>query len=75
MAAQKPLHQHLARETSLLGVTRSPTSVARAPVTSREMATIGWGFGETSTLGIRRGQGQSQPRPSPRWGNGRSRAQ
>ena len=34
VAAQKLPQQHLARETSLLGVTRSPTSVARAPVIS-----------------------------------------
>ena len=38
----KAPQQHLAGETSLLGVTRSPTAVARASVTSREMATIGW---------------------------------
>ena len=37
----KAPQQHLAGETSLLGVTRSPTAVAWAPVTSRKMATIG----------------------------------
>ena len=42
VAAQKPPQQHLAGETSLLGATRSPTAVARAPVTSREMATVSW---------------------------------
>ena len=36
VAAQKPPYQHLAGETSLLGATRSPTAVARAPVTSRD---------------------------------------
>ena len=34
VAAQKPPQQHLAGETSLLGTTRSPTVVARAPTTS-----------------------------------------
>ena len=34
MATQKLPKQHLARETSLLGVTRSSTSVARVPVIS-----------------------------------------
>ena len=32
VAAQKPPQQHLAGETSLLGTTRSPTAVVRAPV-------------------------------------------
>ena len=40
MAARKPPQQHLAGETSLLGATRSPTAVARAPVTSREIANL-----------------------------------
>ena len=35
VAAQKPPQQHLAGETSLLGTSRSPTAVVRAPVTSR----------------------------------------
>ena len=34
VAAQKPSQQHLVGETSLLGDYRSPTAVARAPVTS-----------------------------------------
>ena len=38
-SSPKDPQQHLARETSLLGATGSPTAVARAPVTSREMAT------------------------------------
>ena len=42
VAAQKAPQQHLAGETSLLGAIWSPTAVARAPVTSREMATNGW---------------------------------
>ena len=61
MAAQKPPQQHLAGETSLLGGrgggTWSPTTVAQVPVTSREMATVGWKFNEASTLDIELGQG------------------
>ena len=57
MAAQKIPQQHLAGETSLLWGTWSPTTVAQVPVTSREMATVGWKFNETSTLDIELGQG------------------
>ena len=53
----KAPQQHLAGETSLLGESRSPTAVARAPETSREMATNGWDYVETSILDV--GPGQS----------------
>ena len=46
VAAQKHPQQHLAGETSLLGTTRSPTAVARAPTTSREIATSAVNFGK-----------------------------
>ena len=71
MAAQKPPQQHLTRETSLLGTTRSPTAVARAPTTSREMVTSAVNFGEISETGL----GSVSAKVSPCWGNGRSRAQ
>ena len=66
VAAQKLPQQHLAAETSLLVSTRSPTTVARAPVTSR---------GEASTLDIKPGQGPVSTKVQSSWGNGRSRAQ
>ena len=42
----KASQQHLVGETSLLGVTRSPTAVARAPVTSRANFTLDIKSGE-----------------------------
>ena len=73
MAVQKPPQEHLARETSLLGVTRSPTSVARAPVISGG-SHIDSELHETSTL-LKKPGPSTQSKPSRRWGNGRSRAQ
>ena len=70
VAAHKPQQQqHLAGETSLLA-TRSPTAVARAPMTSRERWPFGWKHQRNQ-----HSRYQVGPRSSPRRGNGRSRAQ
>ena len=65
MATQKPPQQHLQMETSLLGVTRTPTSVARAPV-------ISGGFVNQELIGNQNTRHEAGPL---RWGNGHSRAQ
>ena len=76
VAAQKPPQQHLAGETSLLGATRSPTAVARAPMTSKRD-----GHNQLETLVkpalsiSSRAKVLSQPRSTARPGNGRSLAQ
>ena len=44
VAAQKQPQQHLARETSLLGVARSPTSVARAPFSGSSLLRLRLSF-------------------------------
>ena len=51
-------NKQLAEETSLLGTTPSPTAVARAPTTPREIATSAVKFGETSQAGLRFGFNQ-----------------
>ena len=71
----KSPHQHLAGETSLLGVTRSPTTVCLGPRDIKRDGNINRDNSETITLNIELGQGLIQPRSSSRWGNGRSRAQ
>ena len=63
VAAQKPSQQHLAGETSLLGATRSPTTVARAPWRNQQLSISSWA------------KVQSQPRSNSHRGNGSSRAQ
>ena len=56
------------------GETWSPTAVAQVPVTSREMATVGWKFNETSTLDIELAQGPVTTKVQSTQG-GSSRAQ
>ena len=55
--------------------TWSPTAVAQVPVTSREMATVGWNSMKPALQISSWAKVQSQPRSSPRWGDGNSRAQ
>ena len=52
VAAQKHPQQHLAGETSLLGATRSPTAVARAPWHQERWPQSARNFGEYGTLDI-----------------------